>query len=125
MSNGEPAPGITLTVRQAAQATGLTPKALRRRIERGSLRSQLVDERRRIAVADLMAAGLLVGGAAPGQRAPTGIRAGRPAAGPPAQVLERLQRELADERGARERLAEEIRALSARLLAVERRRYGG
>ncbi|HYF25532.1 MAG TPA: hypothetical protein VD931_07330 [Baekduia sp.] len=53
-------PEVMLAVAEAAAATGLTPKALRRRMERGSLRSVLVDGRRRIPLAELVRAGLLV-----------------------------------------------------------------
>src|SRR5215210_5506659 len=49
-----------LSIRDAALATGLTPKALRRRIERGTLRSVMVDGRRRIAMEELLERGLLV-----------------------------------------------------------------
>src|ERR687894_3280336 len=49
-----------LSIRDAALATGLTPKALRRRIERGTLRSTMVDGRRRIAMEELLERGLLV-----------------------------------------------------------------
>jgi DNA-binding transcriptional MerR regulator len=49
-----------LSIRDAALATGLTPKALRRRIERGTLQSVMVDGRRRIAMEELLERGLLV-----------------------------------------------------------------
>ena len=49
-----------MSIRDAALATGLTPKALRRRIERGTLRSVMVDGRRRIAMEELLDRVLLV-----------------------------------------------------------------
>ncbi len=49
-----------MSIRDAALATGLTPKALRRRIERGTLHSVMVDGRRRIAMEELLERGLLV-----------------------------------------------------------------
>ena len=52
--------GATLmSIRDAALATGLSPKALRRRIERGTLASVMVDGRRRIPRDDLILRGLL------------------------------------------------------------------
>lgn len=49
----------TYTLEEAADVAGTTPKALARRIERGTLRSQLVDGKRRIPHAELDRAGLL------------------------------------------------------------------
>jgi hypothetical protein len=49
-----------LSIRDAAAATGLTPKALRRRIERGTLGSRMVDGRRRITMEELSERGLLL-----------------------------------------------------------------
>lgn len=60
--------GPSVDVRGAAQATGLSPKAIRRRIERGTLPTVLVDGRRRIPVDALRRAGLLVEDAASGAR---------------------------------------------------------
>lgn len=51
--------GPTLTIREASRATGLSVKALRRRIERGTLRAIVVNERRRIPMSELLRAGLL------------------------------------------------------------------
>lgn len=48
-----------MSIREAAQRTGLSPKALRRRIERGTLASVMVAGRRRIPRADLVARGLM------------------------------------------------------------------
>lgn len=64
----------SLTLRDAALATGLSVKALRRRVERGTLPAEVVDGFRRIPVDALLAAGLLVttagGRPAPARRAP-------------------------------------------------------
>lgn len=51
--------GETLSVRAAATATGLSLKAVRRRIERGTLDSVVVDGRRRISSEELRRRGLL------------------------------------------------------------------
>jgi hypothetical protein len=48
-----------MSIRDAARASGLSPKALRRRIERGTLGSVLVGGRRRIPVDDLVRRGLV------------------------------------------------------------------
>lgn len=53
-------PSTLLTIRDAALATGLTPKALRRRIERGTLASVYANDRRWIAMDELLRQGLLV-----------------------------------------------------------------
>ena len=101
-SAGEPSPddGVDLTIRDAARATGLSVKALRRRIERGTLEAVLVDGVRRIPLSALMGAGLLV--REPAQPPP----AGPVAAAPPQPVVSALLRRLA--------------GLEARLAAVER-----
>jgi len=52
--------GPTIDIAGAARATGLSVKALRGRVERGSLPHVLVDGRRRIPVQALLEAGLLV-----------------------------------------------------------------
>jgi hypothetical protein len=52
--------GATIDIAGAARATGLSVKALRGRVERGSLPCELVDGRRRIPVSALLEAGLLV-----------------------------------------------------------------
>lgn len=49
----------TYTISEAAELTGLSRKALARRVERGSLRCVVRDGRRRIPVAELVRAGLL------------------------------------------------------------------
>jgi len=68
------APGPLLTIREASQATGLSIKALRGRVERGSLEAVTVGDRRRIPLSELLRAGLLhteppdIGAEAPGER---------------------------------------------------------
>jgi hypothetical protein len=57
--------GATLDIAAAARATGLSVKALRGRVERGSLPAELVAGRRRIPVHALLEAGLLVDRASP------------------------------------------------------------
>lgn len=54
--------GPTIDIAGAARATGLSVKALRGRVERGSLPHALVDGRRRIPIRALLEAGLLVEG---------------------------------------------------------------
>lgn len=49
----------TYTIAEAAEATGLSRKAIARRIERGSLQSVLRDGRRRVPRSELVRAGLL------------------------------------------------------------------
>ncbi len=49
----------TLTIAEAARQTGLSPAAIARRIERGSLAAVLRDGRRRIPASELERAGLL------------------------------------------------------------------
>lgn len=51
-----------MSIRDAAQATGLSPKALRRRIERGTLTSVMIGGRRRIPMEALARRGLIVTG---------------------------------------------------------------
>jgi DNA-binding transcriptional MerR regulator len=60
--------GLTMTIREASRATGLSVKALRRRVERGTLSAELVGGVRRVRVAELVRAGLMVSGR--GERAP-------------------------------------------------------
>lgn len=92
--------GVDLTIRDAARATGLSVKALRRRIERGTLEAVLVDGVRRIPLSALVGAGLLV-------REPTLAAASRPiVSAPPQPVVAALLRRLA--------------GLEARLASVER-----
>ena len=51
---------VSLTIRDAARATGLTAKAIARRIERGTLEHTLVDGVRHIPLSALVSSGLLV-----------------------------------------------------------------
>ena len=64
----------TLTTSEAAELVGLTPKAIKNRLDRGQLRYVLKAGRRRIPVAELVRAGLLdaeaVGAATEAERAP-------------------------------------------------------
>lgn len=107
--------GPSLTVQQAARATGLSAKALRRRIERGSLRSTLAGGLRRIPMSDLLEAGLLVpydersGGGDGPSVAPAAASGAVLDAG---VLLERLERQ-AEEIG-------ELRARAGRAEALER-----
>jgi hypothetical protein len=91
------APGraLTLSVTDCARATGLSAKAIRRRIERGTLDSVLVDGQRRVPIASLVGAGLLIQGLGRGER---GAAAGQ---AQPAAVLARLAAQ-------RQRLAEQV-----------------
>ncbi len=85
-----------LSIRDAALATGLTPKALRRRIERGTLRSTMVDGRRRIAMEELLERGLLVPLAADGRpRRARPVQRPNAAAGALAERLRTLERRVA------------------------------
>lgn len=103
----------TLSLAEAAEATGLTRKALQRRIDRGSLRSVLSGGLRRIPVDELQRAGLL--GAA------TGVGpAPAPALG---DLLDRLERQ-AEELGALRALVAQAGVLEGRLEAERRARQG-
>jgi hypothetical protein len=64
----------TLTLKEAATACGTTTRALQRRIDRGTLQSVLVNERRRVPVSELVRVGLLEPGNVSRARnvAPTG-----------------------------------------------------
>lgn len=57
--HGQEGASTLMSIRDAARASGLSPKALRRRIERGTLGSVLVGGRRRIPVDDLVRRGLV------------------------------------------------------------------
>lgn len=102
--------GPTVDLAGAARATGLSLKAVRRRVERGSLPAVMVDGRRRIPVRALLDAGLLVSDASAGGRAqtPRGDRGLAEAVARQGQEIERLweavrrlERELSRERSAR------------------------
>jgi hypothetical protein len=92
----------TIDIAGAARATGLSVKALRGRVERGSLPATLIDGRRRIPVRALVEAGLLVtdrsAARRSGQKAEVDVTA----------LLDRLERQ-AEEIG---RLRAEIATLS-------------
>jgi hypothetical protein len=91
---------MTLSLEDCARATGLSVKAIRRRIERGTLASALIDGRRRIPVSALVAAGLLIERLDRGEHGSVGGHVAQPVA-----VVQRL--------GAhRARLAEELAALA-------------
>ena len=57
--------GPTVDIAGAARATGLSVKAIRGRVERGSLPCEIVGGRRRIPISALLEAGLLVSEPAP------------------------------------------------------------
>lgn len=118
-----------LTVRDAAILTGLTEKALRRRIERGVLPSVLGhDGRRRVPTSALRSAGLI-----PQDGAPTGPipPAGAPSGEAFSELLGRLEtlaaengrlRALTDGHERREReLEAELHKARARVLELEAR----
>ena len=63
--HGQDGASTLMSIRDAARASGLSPKALRRRIERGTLRSVMVGGRRRIPVDDLVRRGLVPDGRDP------------------------------------------------------------
>ena len=83
----------TLTIAEAADATGLTKKAVRNRVDRGQVRAVLRDGVRRIPRSELERAGLSLdareagAGAAEGQEAAPGYPE------PMAEVLDRLERQ--------------------------------
>ncbi len=94
-----------LSIRLAASATGLSPKAVRRRIERGTLDSVVVNGRRRIAAEELRRRGLL----APGADGPAPRVPGRAA---PADAV--------DDEPTTDRLAARVQALERRVERLER-----
>ena len=63
--------GPTIDIAGAARATGLSVKAIRGRVERGSLPHELVGGRRRIPIRALLEAGLLVSDPSTRSAAPT------------------------------------------------------
>lgn len=144
--DAEPDAMRTLTVSEAATLTRTTPKAIRRRMERGTLRSVLgPDQRRRIPLSELERAGLL----APNGASPQGHEGqGHPGASPQGpvagvldagQILARLEalaaengrlrvleeragsleRELEAERDARQRVEQELFASRARVTELD------
>jgi excisionase family DNA binding protein len=108
----------TLTLAEAADATGLTRKALQRRVDRGSLRSVLIGGLRRVPVSELYRAGLLTEtGAVEGdERSPSSEAAASPAGRRPAldvgELLDRLERQ-ARELGEMRALTRQAESLQA------------
>src|SRR5437870_4583450 len=125
----------TLTLAEAAEATGLTPKALQRRIDRGSLRSVLVDSRRRVPVSELLRTGLLTpgGSASPDAGGEPWVKEGHsPAGSDPRgsvptytmtarELLDRIERQ-AQEIGEMRALTREAESLRAQVEAERRAR---
>ena len=68
------APPRTLTIKETAEATGLTIKAVRSRIERGTLPAVVRDGLRRIPYSELVRAGLIEADNRVGNRAATPTR---------------------------------------------------
>lgn len=148
-ASGEPLPlrdmsvKRTYTIAEAAEATGLSRKAIARRLERGSLRSLVRNGRRLVPRSELVRAGLLPEeGAAPEPVAsPQSPVAGAGEPSSPDVMLAALMRELLDrlERQGNEiasyraitaqaeslHLEREVGELRARLLALEGRQPGG
>lgn len=93
--HGQDGASTLMSIRDAARASGLSPKALRRRIERGTLGSVLVGGRRRIPVDDLIRRGLVPGAGDPATTEPAPGAYDEPA------------------------LARRLRALEARVAALE------
>ena len=117
----------TLTLREAAEATGLTTKALQRRIDRGTLRAVLTGGRRRVPLSELYRAGLIepeeprpAPAVPPAEGAPRGGAGQVPAPAPEqppvgeviGELIARLERqaEQIGELRALERQAESLRA---------------
>ncbi len=127
----------TYTIAEAAEATGLSRKAIARRLERGSLRSLVRNGRRLVPRSELVRAGLLPEEGAAPEPVPTPQSpvAGADDAGSPEVMLAALMRELLDrlERQGNEiasyraitaqaeslHLEREVSELRARLLALE------
>ena len=116
----------TLTLAEAAEATGLTRKALQRRVDRGSVRSVLTGGLRRIPVTELYRLGLMqpedpVASSAPPAAAgppPPAPRAPGPAIG---ELLDRLERQ-AQELGEMRALSRQAESLLAQAEAERRAR---
>lgn len=132
----------TYTIVEAAEATGLSRKAIARRLERGSLRSLVRNGRRLVPRSELVRAGLLPeeGAATEPQAPPQSPVAGTADTGSPEVMLAALMRELLDrlERQGNEiasyraitaqaeslHLEREVSELRTRLLALEGRPPG-
>jgi len=127
----------TLTIAEAAEATGLTKKAIRNRVDRGQLRAVLRDGVRRIPTSEIERAGLLADPEEAGDGAAIrheGASGQPPEAGAWSELLGRLERqagELAELRqltreaeslqGERERLEEAFHQEHAEKQAAEQR----
>ena len=87
------APARTLTIKETAEATGLTIKAVRSRIERGTLPAVVRDGLRRIPYSELVRAGLVEAdnGAAIGQLPRQGTAAESPQPDVLAELVNRLE----------------------------------
>ena len=99
--------GPSLTIREASRATGLSIKALRGRVERGSLRAVTDGTVRRIPLSELLRAGLLKTEHPGGRPRKSTVRAQR---GTPSGYPD----------GWLDVLLERIESLGAQLAAVER-----
>lgn len=102
--------GGSVDIAGAARATGLSVKAIRGRVERGSLPAEVIDGRRRIPVRALLDAGLLLRDAASAKSR------SQPEAQP--HLLDRLERQ-AEEIG---RLRGEVERLEAEVARSRERR---
>jgi hypothetical protein len=123
----QPPSGPLLTIREASQATGLSIKALRGRVERGTLDAVNVSGRRRIPTRSLLAAGLLRTEPAPPGRRRNASRTherGTPLGYPEdvlGVVVARLD-ELADAVRALERAVDAVRERASNVEADRERR---
>lgn len=132
----------TYTIAEAAELTGLSRKAIARRIERGSLRSLVRNGRRLVPRSELVRAGLVPeeGAAPPEAAAAQASVAGMGETGSPEVMLATLMRELLDRLDRQNaelasyraitaqaeslHLEREVNDLRARLLAMEGRQGG-
>ena len=103
--------GPSLTIREAALATGLSQKAIRRRIERGTLQAQLHAGRTRIPADELFRRNLLVADPAQAAARREQSVARKRSGSAERDLLERLERQ-----------AERIGILTAELAAERERR---
>jgi excisionase family DNA binding protein len=116
----------TLTLAEAAEATGLTRKALQRRVDRGSVRSVLTGGLRRIPVTELYRLGLMRPEEAAGPSAPS-LASGPVAPAPRGpgpgigELLDRLERQ-AQELGEMRALSRQAESLLAQAEAERRAR---
>lgn len=117
----------TFTISEAAEITGVSRKAIARRVERGSLRSVVRNGRRRIPRSELVRAGLLDEGAEgtpdldPGTPlVPLSFPGGLEHAGRPEHVLEALVRELLDRLDRQSQEMAQLRALTVEAESLRR-----